>query len=180
MGICHAKNLIIACNSITNCTRHESLDVTEIPENISVSDLPKFIPPITDGRVVKVYDGDTITIASRIPNMTTDTIYKFSVRLNSIDTAEINTKNAEEKQVAIQTRDALSEIIMGKYIKLQNVSLEKYGRLLADVYLPNYQGQRLHINKWLIENNYAVEYDGGTKKIPKSWKDYLDGKEQLI
>ena len=27
----------------------------------------------------------------------------------------------------------------------------------------------LHLNKWMLDNRYAVEYDGGTKKAPKSW-----------
>ena len=27
----------------------------------------EFVPPITNGKVIKVYDGDTITIASKMP-----------------------------------------------------------------------------------------------------------------
>ena len=42
--------------------------------------------------------------------------------------------------------------------------MEKYGRLLADVYL-----DELHLNQWLIENKYAVAYDGGTKHRPDEW-----------
>ena len=55
--------------------------------------------------------------------------------------------------------------VFGKIVYLDNVSTEKYGRILADVYLGD-----LHINKWMLSNKYAIEYDGGTKKIPDEWK----------
>ena len=47
---------------------------------------------------------------------------------------------------------------MGKQILLKNVNTEKYGRILADIYLED-----IHINKWMIEQNLAIEYDGGKK-----------------
>ena len=47
------------------------------------------------------------------------------------------------------------------------VGTEKYGRLLADVYF----GGR-HLNAWLVEQRYALPYDGGTKQVPDSWVHY--------
>ena len=139
----------------------------KIPDNLNPKDLPLFIPPLKGGKVIKVYDGDTITIASRVPGLYNSPIYKFSVRLNGIDTPEMKGKNEEEKEIAVKARDALSERIMGKEIRLENVQTEKYGRLLCEVYLGND-----HLNKWMIDERYAVEYDGGTKIIPESWKKY--------
>ena len=112
-----------------------------------------FIPPITQGVVVKVYDGDTITIVSKLPYSGSPK-YKFSVRLAGIDSAEISSKNVK----AIEARDALSTKIMGKQVTLKNVKTEKYGRILADVYLDG-----LHLNEWMINNGFAVPYDGGAK-----------------
>jgi endonuclease YncB( thermonuclease family) len=43
-------------------------------------------------------------------------------------------------------------------VTLTNVSLEKYGRLLANVHCDG-----VHMNKLMIDNNYAVAYDGGHK-----------------
>ena len=40
---------------------------------------------------------------------------------------------------------------------------EKYSIILTDVYLGD-----LHINKWMIDNRYAVAYSGGTKSRPKN------------
>jgi endonuclease YncB( thermonuclease family) len=45
-----------------------------------------------------------------------------------------------------------------KYVLLKNITTEKYGRILADVYLED-----IHINKLMIDQNLAVKYDGGKK-----------------
>lgn len=122
-----------------------------------------FVPPVTSGKVIKVYDGDTITIASRLP-FTNSPIYKFPVRLLGIDCPEIKGSTETEKNLAKSARDALSSRINGKMVILKNVSTEKYGRLLADVYI---DGENM--NQWMLNNNYAVKYDGGTKSRPDNW-----------
>lgn len=132
-------------------------------ESVEWSNTIPFIPSVHYGKVIKVYDGDTITIASKMPYPDSP-IFRFSVRLNGIDTPEIKGKTVAEKKHATLARDALSEQILGKIVELKNVSLEKYGRLLADVYCKD-----LHLNKWLIDNKYAVPYDGGTKSRPNDW-----------
>jgi micrococcal nuclease len=134
---------------------------------IKYEDTIPFVFPITSGQVVKVYDGDTITIASKMP-YDNSPMYRFSVRLNGIDTPEIKGKTDDEKSMAIEVRNKLSELIMNKRVFLKNVSSEKYGRILADVYLDD----TIHINQWLVDNRYAVKYDGGTKRSPESWAQY--------
>ncbi len=137
---------------------------------IKWEDTVPFKFPINGGQVIKVYDGDTITIASKLP-YDESPLYRLSVRLNGIDTPEIKGKTADEKQAAKDARDALAGLIMNKQIRLENVESEKYGRILADVYLGD-----LHINKWLIDNRYAVAYDGGTKQRPDNWLEYRKSK----
>ena len=136
---------------------------TSYLHDIEYKDTFPFIYPITFGKVIKVYDGDTITIASRLPN-TDGPIYRFSVRLNGIDTPEIRGKSVAGKELAIVVRDALRELIMGKVVELRNVANEKYGRILADVYLDS-----VSINDWLVEQNFAVPYTGGKKMRPANW-----------
>ena len=135
-------------------------------DDIKWADTVEFTFPIEGGRVIKVYDGDTITIASKLP-FKESPLYRLSVRLNGIDTPEIKGKNEDEKTAAKITRDALASIILNKYITLKNIQSEKYGRILADVYLGE-----LHLNAWLIKEKYAVKYDGGTKVSPTSWLKY--------
>ena len=122
-----------------------------------------FVPPVTAGKVIKVYDGDTITVASRLP-FPNSPIYKFPVRLLGIDCPEIKSSTETEKTLAKSARDALSSRISGKMVTLKNVNTEKYGRLLADVYI---DGENM--NQWMLANNYAVKYDGGTKSRPDNW-----------
>jgi endonuclease YncB( thermonuclease family) len=86
--------------------------------------------------------------------------------LKGIDTAEIKSKNENEKKHALLARDALSELILHKTVVIKNIENEKYGRVLADIYLED-----LCLNEWMIEKGYAVKYDGGTKEIPTSWKE---------
>ena len=128
-----------------------------------------FVPPVVGGRVIKVYDGDTITIASTIP-IKDSPLYRFSVRLNGIDTPEIKGSDEIEKRVALLARDALSERILYKDVELINVQTEKYGRLLAEVV---FRGENM--NEWMITKRFAVKYDGGTKKSPDNWEIYHKG-----
>ena len=137
--------------------------------NIEWKDTKPFVVPLNGGHVIKVYDGDTITVANKLPIYHCNDMFRFSVRLNGIDTPEIKGKNEDEKEAAKVAKNALSEKILGKYVMLKNVATEKYGRLLADVYLGD-----LYLNNWMLENRFAVSYDGGTKIAPKSWKKYRE------
>jgi len=125
-------------------------------QNTTYENTIPFIPPVSKGKVVKVYDGDTITVASKI--LGSKKIYRFSVRLNGIDAPEIKGKTQEEKNAAIISRDVLREKILGEIVLLKDVKTEKYGRLLATVYLNN-----INMNEWMLTNNYAIPYDGGKK-----------------
>lgn len=126
---------------------------------ISWGETVPFISPIREGQVIKVYDGDTITIAAYMP-YADSSLFRFSVRLNGIDTPEIKGHSDEEKKAAKVSRAALNEKLLHRVVTLKNVQTEKYGRILADVYLDD-----LHINQWMLDNNYAVKYDGGTKDV---------------
>ena len=129
-----------------------------------------YIPNLLDITVIKVYDGDTITISAKVSRLSFQ-YYKWSVRFRGIDTPEMKGKTNDEKTAAVNARDNLSNKILNKKILLKNVAYDKYGRLLADVYLG-----KLCLNKWMLDNRYGVSYDGGTKHIPKSWIDYQNNK----
>lgn len=158
-SIINIENELIEQNKISKNYMEDGID-------IKWEDTVEFTFPIQGGRVIKVYDGDTITIASKLPFYDSP-LYRLSVRLNSIDTPEIKGKNEDEKKAAKIARDALSSLILNKYVTLKNIQSEKYGRILADVYLDD-----LWLNEWMIKERYAVKYDGGTKLSPTSWIKY--------
>lgn len=136
--------------------------------DIRWEDTVPFTFPITSGHVIKVYDADTITIASKLPYPESP-LYRLSVRLDGIDTPEIKGKGVsdEEKQSAKLARDFVAKLTLNKTVRLENVATEKYGRILADVYIDD-----IHLNATLIKERYAVKYDGGTKVKPASWSKY--------
>jgi micrococcal nuclease len=136
--------------------------------DIKWEDTVEFTFPIKGGRVIKVYDADTITIASKLP-YNESPMYRLSVRLNGIDTPEIKGKGVEEeeKDAAKLARDFVSNLALNKYVRLENIESEKYGRILADVYIGN-----VHLNGLLLKERYAVKYDGGAKIKPASWAKY--------
>lgn len=139
----------------------ETVHMKEL-DRVELESTEPFIPDVTYGKVIKVYDGDTITVAAKPYN--DYPIYRFSVRLSGIDAPELKTKNENEKKHAIVSRDVLKEKILGRIVRLENVKHDKYGRLLADVFL-----NTENICKWMLCESYAVEYDGGTKKKPAEW-----------
>jgi len=61
----------------------------------------------------------------------------------------------------------MANLTLNKVVRLENVASEKYGRILADVYIGD-----IHLNNLLIKERYAVKYDGGTKVKPVSWAKY--------
>ena len=137
-------------------------------DDIHWEDTSVFTYPLKGGRVIKVYDGDTITIASKLP-IKKSPIYRFSVRLNEIDTPEIKGLGVtqDEKTAANQVKEFVTNLILNKYVRLENIHNEKYGRILADVYIGDIQ-----LNELLLKERYAVVYNGGTKIKPASWLKY--------
>ena len=130
--------------------------------NINPKNLKHFVPKIKKCKVIKVYDGDTITVAGYLKG--DPECYKFKVRLNGIDSPELRGSNENEKKHAIIARDALSNKILNNMVILDIKGTEKYGRLLADVL---YDGTNM--NEWMINNGYAVKYDGGKKIRDLKW-----------
>ena len=119
-----------------------------------------FMPKFTCGKVIKVYDGDTCTVAACISNLDR-TIYRFNIRILGIDCPEIKSSDPIEKAQAVQARDQLHELIFNKTVKVNIVGNDKYGgRILGEIWTED----GISISKYMIDNKLAVAYDGGTKK----------------
>ncbi len=117
---------------------------------------------IFEAKVLDVYDGDTITVALKIGS----TYYKHKVRLYGLDTAEIKTRNQEEKKVGLEAKEFLSNMVLNKLIEIRTPEREedKYGRILGSVY---YTGK--NVSDIMIENGYGYFYDGKKKKQFSEW-----------
>jgi len=79
------------------------------------------------------------------------------------------TKCPEEKTVALLAKQTLSDLCLGKTVRLQDVATEKYGRLLANVILPP---KNINLGQFMLQQRLAVSYGGGTKVSPASWTSF--------
>ena len=116
--------------------------------------------------IVKVLDGDTIDV---IIDLGFDLYKKERVRIAGVDTPEKRTRDLEEKALGEDATNWLKEQLDGAIsgeddlvIRTELVGgMGKYGRLLGWLYI----GDEIEsINERMIQQGYAWEYDGGTKK----------------
>lgn len=129
-----------------------------VPPYSKWTDFPVFVPDIKYGYVIRCYDGDTITIVSDPYGE----VCRFTLRISGLDTPEIKGTTALEKTAAEIVRDELKKMISNKYVQIKIHGNDKYGRLLADIWVDGYSDS---INQWLLDNKYALPYDGGKKSV---------------
>lgn len=112
--------------------------------------------------VVSVYDGDTCTC---VVDLGFKTSTRIKVRLVGIDTPEVRTKDLDEKEKGLETRDWLRERILGKKVLLHTAKRGKFGRWLGTIWeieqdKPEFENS---YNKQLINEGLAKEYWGGKR-----------------
>ncbi len=137
------------------CYKKNNLEQEEpVTKNIEWCDTLQFTPPISSGHVIKVYDGNTFIVAAHLP-YDTSPLYRFTVLLKGVDCSIITSCGTEkEKQCAIVAREELESLILEKTITLKHIQNEKYGRILADVYVDG-----IHVNQHMIDKKLVVPYD---------------------
>jgi micrococcal nuclease len=115
---------------------------------------------VTVSRVISVYDGDTFRVdIDSLPPIVGKNI---PIRLNGVDTPEIQGKCQYEKDLALKARDFVrKKLANAKEIKLTKLQRGKYFRVVADVMIDG-----VSIEQELLENKLAYKYTGGKKS---SW-----------
>ena len=116
--------------------------------------------------IVKVLDGDTIDV---IIDLGFDLYKKERVRIAGVDTPEKRTRDLEEKALGEDATNWLKEKLEGAISGEDDLVIRtelkggvgKYGRLLGWLYIGD---ETESINERMIQQGYAWEYDGGTKK----------------
>jgi endonuclease YncB( thermonuclease family) len=163
-------------------TPNSQWDASHIVElkNMSLRDkwtLPPYVPKITRGFVSKVYDGDTITIIAHNEHIENTSmccgfirgdpranLYQFPVRLAGIDCPELRTSNDTEKRYATRAKNALSVKILHTYVQLSVLKMDKFGRVLADLFEDKKpMSTDTSVAQWMVDNRYAIPYSGKTK-----------------
>lgn len=115
-------------------------------------------------KILRVIDGDTVEFEA--PFLPEELHKKLSVRLLGVDTPEkgIFAKCPKENELSLRAKDFTHDkIVKAKQVLVDIKKWDKYGgRVLGYVIV---DGKNL--SDILIENNYAVPYDG--KKKTKDW-----------
>ena len=125
----------------------------------------------TQCKIVSIYDADTFTVV--LPFNTN--MYKVKCRLIGIDSAEIRTKNLDEKKIGIEGRDWLRTILLDKVIWIKCGSWGKYGgRMLGTLYMTE-EDMKIgkSINSMIIDKGYAYKYSGKIRK--RKFDDWYNG-----
>lgn len=117
-----------------------------------------------------VVDGDTIDVNI---DLGFDVCTKQRVRLLGIDTPESRTSDEEEKKFGLLAKKKLKEWCL-KAVASEKDDIEielrcpeadsrgKFGRVLAEVWVRE-DDVWTNVNKWLVENHYAVPYGAQNK-----------------
>ena len=114
----------------------------------------------------KVVDGDTIDVTI---DLGFDLYKKERVRIAGVDTPEKRTRDLEEKELGIDATNWMKENLEGAIDGDDELTIRtelkggvgKYGRLLGWLYVGD---EEISLNELMIQEGYAWEYDGGTKK----------------
>lgn len=115
-------------------------------------------------KINKVVDGDTVEIDLDLGfNIF---LANQRVRMAGIDTPESRTAIKEEKERGLLSKKKLAEKLpVGSWQKIQTMKADsnddKFGRILGVFIMED--GNSL--NQWMIDNNYAVSYQGENKEL---------------
>jgi len=119
--------------------------------------------------VLKVVDGDTIDAAI---DLGFDISLTKRIRLAGVDTPESRTTDTKEKALGLEVKEWLKKKLEGQTEVIVKTELpdstEKYGRILGHLFIGDKEvsavNKKKSVNQQMIDEGYAWEYDGGTKK----------------
>ena len=118
----------------------------------------------------RVVDGDTI---DAMIDLGFGVHTKKRIRLAEIDAPESRTRDKQEKILGLAAKDRLKAILDGADNKfdLESREIGKFGRVLGKLHVDKLDGKdlitKVCINDCLVNEGYAVEYDGGKREKVK-------------
>jgi micrococcal nuclease len=91
------------------------------------------------GKVVKVTDGDTITVLVDKQ--------QIKIRLSAIDAPE------RGQDFGQKSKEALADLVFGKEVRVETHGKDRYGRTIGDVYVGG-----TFVNEQMVEDGWAWNY----------------------
>jgi micrococcal nuclease len=104
--------------------------------------------------VLNIVDGDTIDVEI---DAGFHIKIKHRIRFLRVNTAETNSKDPDEKKLALAAKNYTIECIANKNIILTTYKSDAFGRYLAEIYYDK-DGKQICLNDELLELNLARIY----------------------
>tara|TARA_Y100001938_G_scaffold66931_1_gene92899 strand:+ start:225 stop:695 length:471 start_codon:yes stop_codon:yes gene_type:complete len=117
-------------------------------------------------KIVRVVDGDTIDVDIDLGFGIW--LHKERVRLYEVDTPESRTRDKVEKIFGLEAKKMIESwlpVDSTQKLITKKDKAGKFGRILGEfeIFDPK-QDKQTTVNEWMIINNYAVRYNGQSKK----------------
>ena len=165
MGTCNTKQEVIEHGTEDKSDQNIVENAAQLKQlsEATLNTADEMIYRFTKAKVLKVYDGDSITIAAHHAGQIT----KFNVRIFGIDCDEMKGGTEQTRKNAKLAKKFVEKKILGRIVDINVLNnkvhdgkklREKYGRLLATI---NVNGDDLA--NMLIEMKLARKYYGGRK-----------------
>ena len=110
-----------------------------------------------NAELIRVIDGDTIVA---MVDLGFSTWKKVTIRFYGLNAPESRTKDLEEKEKGLETKEYLIKLLQennDKFI-LQSHGVGKFGRCLGEIFIDGN-----NINQQLINEGHATPYFGGKR-----------------
>jgi endonuclease YncB( thermonuclease family) len=112
------------------------------------------------GKILKVYDGDTLWIALPFPE---NQIFKYKARLFGYDSPEMKPSkdDSDRKEIinrAILAKKRLEELTHEGVLDIELLEYDKYGRILIKIYKNG-----VCLNDQMVKEGFGKPYFGGRK-----------------
>ena len=117
-------------------------------------------------KLERVVDGDTV---DAMIDVGFNIWIKRRIRFKGMNAWESRTRNLEEKKLGLAAKDRLIELLTEVsskpgFFRIKSYGEGKYGRVLAELFIMDNDGNVININETLIAEGHAHEYDGGKRK----------------
>lgn len=121
-------------------------------------------------KVEKVVDGDTVRIS---PALEVAGELRDKVRFADINAPEIDTPEGMASKEALEK--LLAPYNYTIYLDIDKKSgIDRYGRILAVVYVKHNSTHLMNVNLWLVENGYAEIVDYPNSFDPGEWRLFVE------
>ena len=114
----------------------------------------------------RVVDGDTV---DAMIDVGFDIWIKRRIRFKGMNAWESRTRNLEEKALGLAAKARVKELLTEVsskpgFFRIKSYGEGKYGRVLAELFIMDKDGNAVNVNQTLITEGHAHEYDGGKRK----------------